>query len=34
VITPLVLAGDLDGREEDQQDDDEYGDDRDSGSCH
>ena len=31
---PLVLAGDLDGREEDQQDDDEYGDDRNSGSCH
>ena len=29
----LVLAGDLDRREEDQQDDDEYGDDRDSGSC-
>ncbi len=31
---PLVLAGDLDRREEDQQDDDEYGDDRNSGSCH
>ena len=30
----LVLARDLDRREEDQQDDDEYDDDRNSGNCH